>query len=156
MFSTALASAQPKILNVCDALNSPVNRQEVYVRGTLWSATDASGFNEEGLNGEPCPGWRGRYFTWPSPLVFYLGSALGVQLTPAQEQANLEAWKRLNARYRRDFMLKVPSIVLKGVLVKQTIPLAFRKRDGSYTGWGVPPFGDYFAAFVITEIPNVP
>jgi hypothetical protein len=146
------ASAQTKTLSVCEALDSGVDGQEVVLRGVI-AGESHHGFGlSEGIDGDPCPGWRRRFLTTPSFILFDYFSHLGVHLTKEQEQLNLYFLRRLS------FLLSPNTsrsgVKIKGVLVRKPWPLIFRRQDGTYWGNGFGQDGWCPTVLVITSIPT--
>lgn len=145
------ATAQPRILGVCEALNSRISGEEVVIQGRFTKWTHGLAFFE-GSNVETCPGWRTRFFTAPAAIEVELFSTPEVHSPIGREEA-LEFLRRIGARsVWRTFTS--PSFSLRGILVKKPWPCIFRGSDGEWFGRGFGANGAYLAELVVTEIPS--
>jgi hypothetical protein len=131
-------------------LNSIDDHREVVVRAQASGSVHGL-LLSEGINGEPCPGWRRRFFTAPSLIGLEFTSSYGVRLTEEQERLNREFLSRLH-KLRSAGRLKNYAVTLKGVVVKESWPLIFRQSDGGYHGFGMGPYGALAAVFVIKSV----
>jgi hypothetical protein len=144
----AAASAQTKVMGVCEALNSAISSEEVIIHGTYNSWMEGAGFSE-GLDGEPCPGWRKRFFTAPA---FIDASRFSERMSLEQKQAYFEILKKQVSAHGAF----TGPLAIKGVLIKKFWLFIFRGRDGVYWGNGFGPYGGYLAELVMTEPPILP
>jgi hypothetical protein len=135
LFLACVASAQTQPWSVCGILDSAADHQEVIARVRI-SGSYHHGFGlSEGLDGEPCPGWRRRFFTAPSVLLPKVSSGFGVLLTSEEEQMGLGFLFRLRDLSRRSpGALNKLTVTMRGAVVKKSWPWMFRRSDGSYMG----------------------
>lgn len=150
MFATAVfcaTAAEPKPLTVCDALDTAASGQQVTIRGDIVGSIHGL-FLTEGINADPCPGWRLKYFTAPSMIGLEFTSSYGVKLTLEEEHRNLNLMVRLR-RLCAAGQSKRCSASVTGVFVRTRWPIIFRRSNGSYYGFGLDPSGAFLATVVI-------
>jgi hypothetical protein len=147
---TYRSSAQQNSLSVCKALSSVGDRQEVTIRGRI-AGTWRHGFFglDEGIHGDPCQGWRARFFTAPSFIPLMYVSALGVQLTNEEERRNFAFVRELFSMSHQTNPNPI-TVSVSGVVVRKQLPLIFRRVDGSYFGNGI--VGGYPTVLVVRSI----
>jgi len=137
-------------LGVCEALESAVDHQEIVIRGVMTGESHHGFFLSQGINGDPCPGWRLTFLTAPSALALGLASSFGVQLTAEQRRLNLDFFGRLS-KMSKGRPLSGYRVVARGVFVRRAWSLIFRRADGTYYSLGsdLDPFGVYQALLVM-------
>jgi hypothetical protein len=151
LVSMAFAAAQTEPMSVCQMLDSASDHQEVVARVKI-SGGYYHGFGlSEGLHGDPCPGWRKRFFTAPSVLMPMFSSCCGVQLSQDESRMVRDFLDRLWDESRNNSTRDL-TVTLRGVIVKKAWPWIFRRSDGVYMGNAFGPTGGYPAIFVIKEI----
>ena len=142
--------AQMGPLSVCQALDSTSNRLDLVVRGKI-SGNWRHGFFvlDQGISGEPCPGWMSRFLTGPSFIPLRYTSGFRVELTQEQERLNHDFFRRLVELGSQGRLRPVP-VTIAGVLVRNSWSLIFRRADGTYFGSGID--GPYTAVLVVKSI----
>jgi hypothetical protein len=154
LFVACAASAQNKLMGVCEALESPAGQHEVVLRARLGGGHYHGWWLVDTSSDDPCPGWRRRFFTAPSGIPLYFSSDLGVQLTEEQERRNFEFLLKLYKLDRPGWAR--PIITIRGTLVKQFWPFIFRAQDGQYFGDALGPYHNALAVLVMTQPPILP
>ena len=139
-----LLSAQTQPSNVCEVLNSAVNRQVVTIHAIL-----AGGELVEGSGQEPCPGWPRHFFTAPSAIPLMTSSYAGVTIPDSLRKTNFNFLVRMWSLQRKN-----PSsrywMAVNGVLIRKPWLLSYRGLDGVYVGWGEGLYGGNAALLVVT------
>ena len=129
-----IAAAQTTPISVCEMLNSATEHQHLTVRGEVMGEPHHGYYlGEEGLDGDPCPGWRRRFLTSPSALRLGLFSNFGVQLTQAQADSNLAFLRRLNM-VSRGSVIRC-NVTVEGVFARQPSFWMIRRSNGAYQCW---------------------
>jgi hypothetical protein len=134
--TVSLGNAQRVPVTVCRMLDAMSDHEELTVRGEIIGESHHGFFLSEGINGDPCPGWRRRFLTAPSVVGLQFVSSHGVQLTKEQEQSNrtfLERLITLGQPVKR-------RVTVTGVAVKNPGSLIFRRADGSYLSTTMDPY----------------
>jgi hypothetical protein len=151
--TSAIAVAQSEPLTICQMLDSSGERQEVTVRGVIIGEPHHGYYlSEEGINnGNPCPGWRQRFFTAPSFAGITIVSSFGVRLSEEQERLNRDFIRRLSELSAKP-LLRPYRVTVKGVLARKPWPLTFRRADGTYACIGKGSDNDCVAVFVVRSI----
>lgn len=146
----AMAYGQERPLSVCEALAAPRGQTPVVIRAIAGLGQHGAVL-DEGLGGEPCPGWPQRFFTAPSVIGLWLIPGRGVTMTDSERIVSQGLLLRLaEERHRRNG--RVYMITAKGTLIRKPLTLIFRKPDGSFAGWGFGLDGGELATFVVRSI----
>jgi hypothetical protein len=151
--TSSIAVAQNEPLTVCQMLDSIGEHEEVVVRGVMIGEPHHGYYlSQEGIsNGNPCPGWRQRFFTAPSFAGIAIVSSFGVKLSEEQERLNRAFVRRLSG-VKGEPALRAYKVTVKGVLARKPSPLTFRRADGTYSCIGKGSEGECFALFVVQSI----
>lgn len=125
--------AQTTPRTVCETLTSAADHQEVHITGEI-SGSYRHGFGiSEGINGDPCPGWRRQFLTSPSVIPLSFKALAGVRLTEEQERLNQRFFDRLFS-LDEEHQLGRFKVSVTGVFIRRPWPLIFRRADGTYFG----------------------
>lgn len=125
-----MSAAQNAPLSVCEALDLRSSHEELTIRGLLTGEIHHGFFLSQGIDADPCPGWRRRFITAPSVMGLVFQSALGVAVTEREQQLNRAFIETLwNVSGNRPVKQVV---TVRGTAVRDRWPLIFRRADGTY------------------------
>lgn len=146
------AIAQTNSMSVCEILNSVADNQKTVVHGEVIGEPEHGFYLSEGINIDPCPGWRQHILTAPSIVGLEFVSSTGVFLTSDQEQADAAFLSHLRALSRSAPLDRHYTVTLEGVLRRKRGAIIMRRSDGAFVGNGLGPGGNLLAILVITSV----
>jgi hypothetical protein len=140
-------AAEPRVLGVCEALNSVSDHQAVVIRGEYGGGHMTLIY--EGDPSEPCLGWPKRFFTAPASIPVFGVSYAGVFVSREMSRAFFD----FSMRVRKAGPAARHTVTVSGVIIRKPLLLSFRGRDGTYIGWGEGLYGGCAAVLVLTSVP---
>jgi hypothetical protein len=150
-YTQAQVQRQPSPITVCQMLDLGPDH-EVVVRGEIFGTPEHGYFLDQGIGGDPCPGWRKRFFTSSSSTAIAFFSSHGVRLSTEEERLNRELLQRLG-RFSDGHVVQRYKVTVSGVLVRRPSPLIFRRTNGGYVCKTFEPTeAECFGVFLLKSI----
>ncbi len=147
---TQLANAQTRSLSVCDALTSGVDHQVVVIHAAIALYRHGT-YIFEGTGQDPCPGWRKQFFTAPASIPLAIASYPGVSVPTNIFRDNADILSRIRNRQQANSIARF-MVTVRGVLIRKSLPLIFRRLDGKYVGFAEGIDGTSAALLVATSV----